>query len=751
MWYDRSVSQVRILLLAANHREGDRLALDREVREIEAKLRASRHRDAIDLRAKAAVRADDLMQALSEHEPHIVHFCGHGSPSGELMLVDDDGDARPVDGGALSRVFRLMSEHTRLVVFNACFSRSQADAVIEHIDCAVGMNAALSDHAGVVFAAELYRAIGFGRSIAHAFEQAVAALALHGLAEEDIPELMVRTLPGGKAVDAHETFLLRDEQTVTEPADRDRDRGARPPSRAGLGAMRYRWYLGIAVLVLVAWSLLVQTFCRPRPVPSEFAHMAGGQVEAFDEPDAGSRPLPFEFAHGAGVLLACPRHAGDEVATACAQMSEALERMGEPYVQTVKLPHLGADAEQLVAMARSARASLVAMIAEGERTPRLRVLPVPGTRGQRIVEAIPHLDIAREDTRRVLAPILFALAWSAAREPTALPPDIELAMPNAAHVGDEVAVLAMYLHDLTGRPDDTWVPEAHQPLRRIVKQCEGTASQGFDTFCALARYLLYGRVCPDCLGAMGWLDEVARRGPDSIGAGAMIDVLAQHCSDRPDEVASVLDRLHDDWEERPCLRLALAVPASCLVIKSDEGDARITHLASPRFDEYAACGDLRTRVLAQRAYMYSEAGRWREAARDYGRAAGLAPDEPIYLLDWAAATLQAQPTAPDLTARIKKRLDSYPFDAGHRVWADFLTWLADPGRADRLCRDYRDVLPPGEVPVPDLGPLGDTLCSREQDLSCRVYRLLSTPKPKHEAGAAALCEALLGTSGVPGE
>jgi hypothetical protein len=94
-------------------------------------------------------------------------------------------------------------DNIRVVVLNACFSRPQAAAITEVIDCAIGMNSAIGDKAAIVFAAAFYQALGFERSVKDAFESGKAALMLEGIPEEKIPELLVR-----KGVNPRTIFLI---------------------------------------------------------------------------------------------------------------------------------------------------------------------------------------------------------------------------------------------------------------------------------------------------------------------------------------------------------------------------------------------------------------------------------------------------------------------------------------------------------------------------------------------------------------
>jgi len=139
-----------------------------------------------------AARPDDLLQSLNQHEPHIVHFSGHGSSTEEIILLDKLGNPKPVSKEALVSLFNTLKNNIRVVLLNACFSQPQAEAITEEIDCAIGMMRAIGDDAAITFAAAFYRAIGFGRSVKDAFDQGRTALLLEGIPEEKTPVLMTR-------------------------------------------------------------------------------------------------------------------------------------------------------------------------------------------------------------------------------------------------------------------------------------------------------------------------------------------------------------------------------------------------------------------------------------------------------------------------------------------------------------------------------------------------------------------------------
>src|SRR4051795_12690794 len=104
------MNKVKVLFLAANPAGTRPLQLDEEIRQITAKIRAAEYRDSLELVSRWAVRPDDLLQALLEVKPHVVHFSGHGSPAAELILLDEQGNSKPVSQEALVHLFKTLKD-----------------------------------------------------------------------------------------------------------------------------------------------------------------------------------------------------------------------------------------------------------------------------------------------------------------------------------------------------------------------------------------------------------------------------------------------------------------------------------------------------------------------------------------------------------------------------------------------------------------------------------------------------------------
>jgi hypothetical protein len=200
-----------ILFLAANPSGTTRLALDEECAAIERELRMTTGRDDFEFRSRWAVSVDEMMRALNELRPAVIHFSGHGggccgifvhgergapcahrdvegaAAGGGIQLEDEQRQPQHVSARALTRMIASAAPSVRLVVLNACFSDALAEELCDAVDCVVGMRGAIGDSAARSFAVGFYRALGHRRSIGNAVDQAVATLDAKQLPDEQLP------------------------------------------------------------------------------------------------------------------------------------------------------------------------------------------------------------------------------------------------------------------------------------------------------------------------------------------------------------------------------------------------------------------------------------------------------------------------------------------------------------------------------------------------------------------------------------
>lgn len=194
----------KILFLTANPMGSRHLMLDEELRRIKERLHESPLNNRIELVDRQAARPADWLQALNAQSFRVVHFSGHGTKGGALQQVGSDGATQLVSFQALKATLRALKGDICLMVFNACYSRQQAEMIAEDIDCVVVMNEAINDDAAIAFSNAFYQALFSGKSVQNAFDQARSAVMLEGeLRSAHAPKLLVR--PG---IDASKVTLI---------------------------------------------------------------------------------------------------------------------------------------------------------------------------------------------------------------------------------------------------------------------------------------------------------------------------------------------------------------------------------------------------------------------------------------------------------------------------------------------------------------------------------------------------------------
>lgn len=183
---DDPPGELTLLFVAANPSDSTRLALDEEARDVERTIQQARgsigvgQGTTLTFKSAWATRAQDLLHVLNQHRPDIVHFSGHGSSSGDIILANDNGESAPVSAELLGQLFETMKDNIKAVVLNACYSEIQAQAISRSIDYVVGMDNPINDKAAIAFATNFYSALSFGRSFPEAFAQAKLAMLLGG-------------------------------------------------------------------------------------------------------------------------------------------------------------------------------------------------------------------------------------------------------------------------------------------------------------------------------------------------------------------------------------------------------------------------------------------------------------------------------------------------------------------------------------------------------------------------------------------
>lgn len=189
----QTVQKTKILIISANPISMRPLRLDEEKRKIEEGLKIAENREEFEIKILNSTRKEDFQREMLEYNPHILHFCGHGSENRGIAFEDDNGGASFVEGKSLAEYLGNFTEHLRCVVLNACYSETQAKFISEQVDFVIGMREAIGDSVAIEFSVAFYQAVFAKREYNEAFNIACAAVKMQGNEANNLtPIILVR-------------------------------------------------------------------------------------------------------------------------------------------------------------------------------------------------------------------------------------------------------------------------------------------------------------------------------------------------------------------------------------------------------------------------------------------------------------------------------------------------------------------------------------------------------------------------------
>jgi tetratricopeptide (TPR) repeat protein len=185
--------------------------LDEEVREIENALKGTKQREHFKLEVVRPVHLKDIINALSKHEPQIVHFSGDGIKTEGFAIAYDVGEIKLVTTDDLKKLFSDFPT-IECVVLNISFSEQQLNAIVRHINYVIYLSQAIGHKTAIEFTKEFYARRKAGSSIEDSYNYSCNSINFSdNISENFIPVIKKKTKPENLAAyltEATKTIIL---------------------------------------------------------------------------------------------------------------------------------------------------------------------------------------------------------------------------------------------------------------------------------------------------------------------------------------------------------------------------------------------------------------------------------------------------------------------------------------------------------------------------------------------------------------
>lgn len=195
-------NQVRLALLVSNPEQNASLQTMIEARDIQKAIQSASKGTRFNVKVVLAPTFDDLIDALNQFDPQIVHFSGHGG--GSALLLDNESAGQ--DGGEVldfdivARLLASTSAKVRLMVLAACDTVAGAECLLAPSRSIVAMSDSIDDEAACAFSARFYKSLADGATLRNSLEQAKLLLEQKGYEDADLPTLLTSNPKNGEAV-----------------------------------------------------------------------------------------------------------------------------------------------------------------------------------------------------------------------------------------------------------------------------------------------------------------------------------------------------------------------------------------------------------------------------------------------------------------------------------------------------------------------------------------------------------------------
>lgn len=183
---------LRIAYLVTNPDPTATLNTLQEAKHVAKVVSASPLAKKIDVRPFLAPSFDDLIDALNQFKPHVVHFSGHG---GEETLLFDNEHIGEIGGTALdfdtvSELLSAVDFKPKGLVLMACDTVIGAIKFLKDVEFVVAMADSIEDDAASSFAVRFYNSISSGVTLETAVRQGRVSMKAKSYADADLPTLL---------------------------------------------------------------------------------------------------------------------------------------------------------------------------------------------------------------------------------------------------------------------------------------------------------------------------------------------------------------------------------------------------------------------------------------------------------------------------------------------------------------------------------------------------------------------------------
>jgi len=177
--YEHSSLPVWVLIAGAQPFNEDPIKLRTEIKKIKSVIQVD---PTLKVVPRCSTTKSDLIEALSDYNPIILHLSAHGDKDGSIAFEDERGKSSNIKKKNVARIIAAHNNDRKTtvplkgIILSNCFSEIGAKELTNSVDFVIAMSTSVEIDAAIQFTEGFYSGIREGYSIDAAFNMGIATI-----------------------------------------------------------------------------------------------------------------------------------------------------------------------------------------------------------------------------------------------------------------------------------------------------------------------------------------------------------------------------------------------------------------------------------------------------------------------------------------------------------------------------------------------------------------------------------------------
>jgi len=165
--------KLRILFFGIDFYDYEYIEINKEYQKLNDIIKKSNYKDYIELIPGFAIERENVQQKISENQPDIIHFSGHGSKGIGPNFLGDKQNSESDYERELLEILENYKDVIKIIFFNTCYTQDIAEKASEFNAYTIGVKHLTNPEGAIMFATSFYEFLSYGDTLLNSYNYAI--------------------------------------------------------------------------------------------------------------------------------------------------------------------------------------------------------------------------------------------------------------------------------------------------------------------------------------------------------------------------------------------------------------------------------------------------------------------------------------------------------------------------------------------------------------------------------------------------